>query len=146
VPLLVPSSAPLLVPSSACDVCLLNSFWHCESGSALPHSSPAHSFRVLTSHGLQSARDLVVFLHFQRLLAVFCGTARDSSQFSSQASRKVSLVVLDSLSLFLTGQEKETSFFVLVHSSCPANSYASIVFPVDLQGCVLHVVLSTGQP
>jgi hypothetical protein len=42
------------------------------------------------------------------------------------------LVVLDSLSLFLTGQEKETSFFVLVHSSCPANSYASIVFPVDL--------------
>jgi hypothetical protein len=61
---------PLLVPSSACDVRLLKSFWHCESGSALPHSSPAHSFRVLTSHGLQSARDLVVFLHFQRLLAL----------------------------------------------------------------------------
>jgi hypothetical protein len=39
VPLLVPSSAPLLVPSSACDVCLLNSFWHCESGSALVQSS-----------------------------------------------------------------------------------------------------------
>jgi hypothetical protein len=57
------------------------------------------------------------------------------------------LVVLDSLSLFLTGQEeKETSFFVLVHSSCPAHSSASNVFPVDLQGCVLHVVLSTGQP
>jgi hypothetical protein len=81
------------------------------------------------------------------LLIVFCGTARDSSQFSSQASRKVSLVVLDSLSLFLTGQEeKETSFFVLVHSSCPAHSSASIVFPVDLQGCVLHVVHNTGQP
>jgi hypothetical protein len=47
------------------------------------------------------------------LLIIFCGTAQDSSQFSSQASRKVSLVVLDSLTVLDKKKKKPRSLFLV---------------------------------
>jgi hypothetical protein len=91
------------------------------------------SFDLCSSFGfsIRASKAFIFRLAVFVLLIVSYGTARDSSRFSITGFTQGFLVVYSlSRSLFLTGQEeKEISFLVLVHSSCPTNSSASMVCP-----------------